>query len=761
MDEKQHGAATQVGPSMAPRLEVAQGEKVGETFPVKLATRIGREQDNDVVILDPKVSRYHAQITLKDGQWLLTDLGSSNHTYLNGVAVTEPTTLQSGDRINLGETELILKMPDQADDEPAPTRVIPAPAVETPAAIAIPAATGVPTAQTRLDLGTPPRLAWIAGGFIVLLLLVAAVILFLVISRPTPEDIVNVEASPVAGADIGAPGQPANLALVYEDDFGDSSSGWDDAFDAYTTKQYGNNRYQIEVTASNLVAWGLANRDVADFEVEVEAKLEGGSPSNGYGLLFRFLDRENFYRFDISGDGYYLLSKFVNGQWTTLVDWTASPVIQQGTTANILKVSAFGPNITVWANGQQLTSVTDDSLMHGNFGFFAGTFSEPHIWVSYDTLKLWTPPDQEITFLPTATRPRVAPPATPTSLPSPTPSPATPTPEVVAAATVEEEPTVEEEEATVEPTATPTKTPTATPAPLPEYASRDQTLPRGEKEVTGRIIFPVFDPARGTYDIYIADASNGANRKLVQQNASQPALSTDGLDFAYRSWQLDRRGLFARLLSGGNDWQVNQFFESARPQFSPVDKSLMFHSRVSGKEPAVYRLVNGVGEVMRRDGFPIQGHSAKWGPDGQQFVYSSCVGGKCGVLRSNIDGANPVILSDHPTDTSPEISPDGSTVVFMSKRSGNWEIYSVGIEGGPITALTSDPANDGLPTWSPDGKKIAFVADRDGEWGIWDMNLDGSNQRRLFAMGGLVDGTVQQDVANSRGWVEENIDWAP
>jgi Tol biopolymer transport system component len=118
-------------------------------------------------------------------------------------------------------------------------------------------------------------------------------------------------------------------------------------------------------------------------------------------------------------------------------------------------------------------------------------------------------------------------------------------------------------------------------------------------------------------------------------------------------------------------------------------------------------------------------------------------------------------LSDHPTDASPEISPDGSTVVFMSKRSGNWEIYSVGIEGGPITALTSDPANDGLPTWSPDGKKIAFVADRDGEWSVWDINPDGSNQRRLFAIGGLVDGTVQQDIANSRGWVEENIDWAP
>ena len=87
---------------------------------------------------------------------------------------------------------------------------------------------------------------------------------------------------------------------MYEDDFSDSFGGWDDAFDEYTRKVYGNNRYNIEVNASNLVAWGLANRIVADFEVEVEAKLEDGSEENSYGLLFRFQDRDNFYRFDIS-----------------------------------------------------------------------------------------------------------------------------------------------------------------------------------------------------------------------------------------------------------------------------------------------------------------------------------------------------------------------------------------------------------------------------------------------------------------------------
>jgi pSer/pThr/pTyr-binding forkhead associated (FHA) protein len=757
---------------MAPKLEVTRGENIGETYKVTLTTRIGRERDNDIVLLDPKVSRYHAQITLENGQWTITDLGSANLTYLEGAPITEPTPLRDGERIGLGELEFTFRMPVRPGDEAEVPRRAKAPTMVTPTAA--PAGDASPVKQTEQRI--PSRLVWIAGGFILLLaLVVLAIFAYALFNRTPAEETVTTEATASVVADSESSREtelpegvlpPGELTLIYEDDFSDSFGGWDDAFDAYTTKQYGNNRYQIEVTASNLVAWGLANRDVADFELQVEVRREDGVESNSYGLLFRFQDRDNFYRFDVSGDGYFLLSKFVDGEWETLVDWTEAPNLNTELGVdNILKVSAFGPDITVWANGQPLATVQDDSLPHGNFGFFASTFSEPYIWISYDNLKMWAPKGEEraITLIPTATRPS-APLPTPTSLPTSTLAP-TNTP------TIEPEPEATETEPAAEATPTPTLTattpptatpePTATPVPLPEYASRDQTLARGESRVAGRIVFPVYDPERATYDIYIANAADGGNRELVQENASQPAVSEDGTDIAYRSWQPDKRGLFARLLSGGDAWGFDLFFESARPQFSPIDKSLMYHSRTGGQEPAIYRVIDGIGEVMRRDGFPIQGESAKWSPDGQQFVYNSCVGSKCGVIRSNIDSTNPVILSDHPTDTNPEVSPNGSQVVFMSKRSGDWEVYLVGIDGGNITALTSDDASNGLPTWSPEGDKIAFVSNRDGEWSVWDMDPDGSNQRRLFTTGGPVDGIVQHDPTNSRGWTEENIVWIP
>ena len=768
-------------PPITPELRIVKGENKGQAFNLTEKTTLGRERDNDIILIDPKISRYHAQITLENEVWQLTDLGSSNHTYINGEIVENPINLKPGDRISLGEIDLLFGPPGQAEapvSQPQTTTPVGEASSVAPGPVQ-PAAAPVPVQSNG-----PSRLVLIAGAFVVLLCIAAAVALFMVsrFSDDTDNGPVteatsgtNEEANDSTDSSNESDVEPGELSLVYEDDFSNSFGGWDDAFDAYTTKQYGNNRYQIEVSTSNLIAWGLANRDVSDFEVEVEAKQEAGGETNSYGLLFRLQDRNNFYRFDISGDGFFLLSKFVDGQWTNMVDWTASPHISSET--NLIGVSVFGSEITAKVNGQELITITDDSLTHGNFGFFASTFTDEYMWVSFDNLKLWAPEGQEIVLIPTATRPVVqpTPPASPeAATPQASLTEQTAEPEAVAEVIAEE---TEEPEATVTTTLTPepaaeklasgtpaateTVEPTATPVPLPAYASRDQPLPRGESRVSGRLIFPVYDSERGTYDIYIANAADGTDLELVQAEASQPTFNEDGASVAYRSWQSDNRGVFARPLNGGDVWKVDPFFESARPDFSDVDGSLIYHSRASGREPAVYQVVNGVGEVMRREGFPIQGESAKWSPDGQRFVYSSCLGGKCGIIRSNVDGTNPIILSDHPTDTNPEISPDGNTVVFMSNRGGNWEIYRVGIDGQDLTNLSNDPASDGLPTWSPEGNKIAFVSNRDGNWSMWDMDSNGGNQRRLFVLNGPVDGVVQSDIANSRGWVEENIDWAP
>lgn len=69
---------------------------------------IGRARDADVMLLDPEVSRRHALCDVENGVLYLTDLGSSNGTFLNGKLLEESIELQPGDTIDLGNSRLTL-----------------------------------------------------------------------------------------------------------------------------------------------------------------------------------------------------------------------------------------------------------------------------------------------------------------------------------------------------------------------------------------------------------------------------------------------------------------------------------------------------------------------------------------------------------------------------------------------------------------------------------------------------------------------------
>ena len=63
---------------------------------------VGRSRGCDVVLSDENVSRTHAEVRPRGGSWVLSDLGSTNGTTLNGRAVTGPEVLKAGDEIGLG-----------------------------------------------------------------------------------------------------------------------------------------------------------------------------------------------------------------------------------------------------------------------------------------------------------------------------------------------------------------------------------------------------------------------------------------------------------------------------------------------------------------------------------------------------------------------------------------------------------------------------------------------------------------------------------
>lgn len=82
----------------------------------KASCTIGRSSQNNVVVDDGLVSRFHALLQAQDvGDYVLVDLGSSNGTFVNGRRVGLPTRLTEGDCIRVGRMELVFHRDETAD----------------------------------------------------------------------------------------------------------------------------------------------------------------------------------------------------------------------------------------------------------------------------------------------------------------------------------------------------------------------------------------------------------------------------------------------------------------------------------------------------------------------------------------------------------------------------------------------------------------------------------------------------------------------
>jgi adenylate cyclase len=108
-------------------LATAEGQQAIELRPVN---SLGRHPNNSIQLLDKIVSKEHCILELRDGQFILRDLGSLNGTYINGERVRGEQLLRHGDEIALGSTRA------RYDDGTAPLNF--APLAAGPGAVAHP-----------------------------------------------------------------------------------------------------------------------------------------------------------------------------------------------------------------------------------------------------------------------------------------------------------------------------------------------------------------------------------------------------------------------------------------------------------------------------------------------------------------------------------------------------------------------------------------------------------------------------------------------
>jgi pSer/pThr/pTyr-binding forkhead associated (FHA) protein len=89
-----------------------------EVFHIKQdVVKIGRSTENDLILSKAYVSRAHAEIRYKNGQYELVDLGSTCGTYVNGKKISPSRKLSRGDIITVANVSMVFGY-DGADDPP-------------------------------------------------------------------------------------------------------------------------------------------------------------------------------------------------------------------------------------------------------------------------------------------------------------------------------------------------------------------------------------------------------------------------------------------------------------------------------------------------------------------------------------------------------------------------------------------------------------------------------------------------------------------
>ena len=109
----------------------------------------------------------------------------------------------------------------------------------------------------------------------------------------------------------------------------------------------------------------------------------------------------------------------------------------------------------------------------------------------------------------------------------------------------------------------------------------------------------------------------------------------------------------------------------------------------------------------------------------------------------NADGSGVKALTENTSGDNlfPIWSPDGTKLLFNSSRDGDMDVYVMNVDGSNPINLTNDPVDEEKPSWSPDGTQVLFTKpNQSGVADMYTINADGSNLTDLTPNTPLMEG---------------------
>ncbi|HET7041649.1 MAG TPA: hypothetical protein VFI13_06510, partial [Gemmatimonadales bacterium] len=221
-----------------------------------------------------------------------------------------------------------------------------------------------------------------------------------------------------------------------------------------------------------------------------------------------------------------------------------------------------------------------------------------------------------------------------------------------------------------------------------------------------------------TVDLWLADGTTGKVRRRLLKSTWSSNYET------------------YRFINSSVSWSPDGRFLATAAKRGPKDELLIIDVRRD--------------RIAHRIQVPIAGLlTPSFSPDGKQVVFSGLDGGLSDLYVVNVDGSGFRRLThDKYADLNPAWSPDGKTIAFVTDRGprtdfatltfGNLRLGLLDLATDSVTVLDHmDRGENVSPQWSPDGRQIAFVSERTGVANIYLYDL---GEHQLYQLTDLYTG---------------------
>ena len=206
-------------------------------------------------------------------------------------------------------------------------------------------------------------------------------------STATPEP-TNSETPTLSPTPTEIPG------AIFEDNFS-NSNGWY----KYTGDEYGfkyvKETYHIYNKILNAAIWSIRDVNYHNIKIEVDGKRVDGPDDGYYGVVCRLKDEgDNYYALVIGDDGFYGIGRMKDGEFEFLEDGIDEKgIINQGKNhMNRVCGVCNGKRLTLFANGEELLQVIDNTFNSGNVGMVVGNkLSGVGMEVEFDNFAILNP----------------------------------------------------------------------------------------------------------------------------------------------------------------------------------------------------------------------------------------------------------------------------------------------------------------------------------------------------------------------------------